>query len=279
MISGNALLSGVIGYPVAHSLSPRLHQYWLARYKVDGAYIPLAVSPDDLAGVIRVLPRMGFRGVNITLPHKEAVLDLVDEMDETAKKIGAINTLIFRDGRVIGRNTDAYGFITNLTSQVELDFSQTKAVVLGAGGAARGICVALQEAGVSEIVLINRTRDRAEAMAASLDKTIRVADWSARHDVLSTAGLLVNTTSAGMKGKDPLDVQLDTLPVESVVTDIVYTPLMTPLLEAAKARGNRVVDGLGMLIHQAVPGFEAWFGHRPDVAGAEKDHLLEVLQW
>ncbi len=267
ILDGQSRLAGVFGWPVAHSRSPRLHGYWLERYGINGAYLPLAARPEDFTDAVRILPRLGFAGANVTLPHKEAAHVLADEIDATAKRIGAVNTLVFEaDGLVRGSNTDAYGFIHNLTEGgAGHDWAGGPAVVLGAGGAARAVLVALDDAGVSEIRLTNRTRARAEELAATLAPGATVVDWDERAAALDGASLLVNTTSLGMAGQAPLDLALDTLPDAALVTDLVYAPLETPLLAAARARGNPAVDGLGMLLHQARPGFHAWFGVDPEV--------------
>ncbi|KLN60874.1 shikimate dehydrogenase [Kiloniella spongiae] len=274
ILSGKARLAGVIGWPISHSKSPRLHGYWLENMGIDGAYLPLAIEPDNFEDALRGLMYSGFSGVNVTVPHKEAALNFCDEVDPLAKRIGAVNTIVFKDGRSYGSNTDAFGFIENLKQGTEnidfsLDFSGAKTIVLGAGGASRGVIVALQDAGVQNIILVNRTRERAEVLAADLssgaDGMITVADWDDRNDVLNDCDLLVNTTSLGMAGQPPLELSLDKLPKSCVVTDIVYAPLITPLLGMAEENGNKTVDGLGMLLHQARPGFEAWFGGKPKV--------------
>lgn len=265
--TGKARVAGVMGWPVAHSRSPRLHGHWLDRYGIDGAYVPFAVPPERLAQAIRALPALGLLGCNLTVPHKVAALALVDRLDETARAIGAVNTLVVHgDGSIEGRNTDAFGFIAALKSaQPGWRAEVGPAVVVGAGGAARAVVWALLRAGVPEIRLINRTAARAERLAADLGGAIRVADWAAREAALDGATLLVNTTTQGMEGQTALPLALDRLPVEAVVDDLVYTPLETPLLAAAAQRGNPVVDGLDMLLHQARPGFEAWFGRHPEV--------------
>jgi shikimate dehydrogenase len=261
-LSGSAKLAGVIGWPVAHSRSPRLHGFWLARHGIDGAYVPLAVPPGRLAEAVRGLLAAGFRGANVTLPHKEAALSLCDEVEESARRAGAVNTLRFEGGRILGSNTDGWGFLESLREQAPgFDPRSGPAVVLGAGGAARAIAAALQDAGCPRIVLVNRTRPRAEALAAALGGAVEVAD----HPPLAEAALLVNTTSLGMVGQPPLEIDLAPLPAAAVVADIVYVPLQTPLLAAARARGLVAVDGLGMLLHQARPGFAAWFGVMPQV--------------
>ncbi len=263
IISGKAKLAGVIGWPVGHSRSPRLHGFWLDQYGIDGAYVPLAVPPERLEQAIRALPALGFRGANVTVPHKEAALRAMDRVDAVARRIGAVNTIVVgADGLLEGRNTDAYGFITNLRRGAPGWRPESgPALVLGAGGAARAVVAALVDAGVPEVRLHNRTAAKAEALAGDIGGPIRVIP---EPDVAGAA-LLVNTTTLGMTGQSPLELDLTDLPADAVVTDIVYTPLITPLLAAAQARGTVIVDGLGMLLHQAVPGFEAWFGVCPEV--------------
>ncbi len=266
-LSGAARVAGVIGWPVAHSRSPRLHGYWLRTYAVDGAYVPLAVAPGHLPSAVRGLSALGFRGVNVTVPHKEAVLGLLDAVQPSARRIGAVNTIVIGpDGRLEGRNTDGEGFLANLRDGAPgWRPGAGPAVVLGAGGAARAVLVALLDAGVAPIHVLNRTHDRAVALAAAYGPPVVAVPWEARAERLAGAALLVNTTSLGMAGQPALELELGALPGDAVVTDLVYVPLETPLLAAARARGNPVVDGLGMLLHQAVPGFEAWFGVRPAV--------------
>lgn len=272
-------LAGVMGWPVAHSRSPRLHGFWLRQHGIAGAYLPLPVRPEDLAQALAALPRLGFSGCNLTVPHKEQALELVDAVDPLARRIGAVNTVVVRaDGRLEGRNTDAFGFIESLRQERPgWKAAAGPAVVIGAGGAARAVVAALADAGAPEIRLVNRTRARAEALAADLGGPVRTVDWAARAPALEGAALLVNTTTLGMKGQAPLDLPLDALPRKAVVNDIVYVPLTTPLLAAARARGNPVVDGLGMLLHQARPGFEAWFGARPEVTAALRRHVAADL--
>lgn len=280
-LSGKARLAGVMGWPVEHSLSPRLHGYWLEQHGIDGAYVPLAVAPNDLPTALTALPALGFRGVNLTLPHKEQALNLCREVDDLARRIGAVNTIVVRDGGLFGSNSDAFGFLENLKGGApDWRAEAAPAVVLGAGGASRAVVVALADAGVPEVRLVNRTRERAEALAAALgplvDGALSVYGWDRREAALAEAGLVVNTTTLGMAGQPPLDLDLGALPVEAVVTDIVYTPLLTPLLQAARTRGNPLVDGLGMLLHQARPGFEAWYGVRPEVTPGLRDFVLSA---
>ena len=277
--SGKAKLAGVIGWPVGHSSSPRLHGYWLEHYGIDGAYVPLGVDPANFERVLRVLPLLGFVGVNVTVPHKEAALAAVDVVEPLAQRIGAVNTVIVRrDGGLEGRNSDAYGFLENIKTAVPgWDAASGPAVVLGAGGAARAVCAALVGGGAPEVRVVNRTAARAEALAAAIGGPCRVRPWSERCGVLDGAGLLVNATTLGMTGQPPLDLDLDRLPTAAVVNDVVYAPLETALLKMAARRGNRTVDGLGMLLHQARPGFKAWFGVEPEVTLALRAFLSQDL--
>jgi shikimate dehydrogenase len=266
-LTGRASLAAVMGWPVGHSLSPRLHGHWLRRHGVDGAYVPLAVPPDCLAQALRALPALGFRGCNLTIPHKEAALALVDRATPLASRIGAVNTVVVEpDGTLSGDNTDGFGFLASLAAGAPRWRADAgPAVLLGAGGAARAVAVALLEAGAPEVRLLNRTPDRAGRLASALDGPVVAVAWAERTAALAGATLLVNTTSLGMAGQPPLVLVLDALPRTALVTDVVYTPLVTPLLAVARARGNPVVDGLGMLLHQARPGFRAWFGPDPAV--------------
>ena len=275
-LSGNARLAGVIGWPIAHSRSPRLHGYWLERYGIDGAYLPFAVRPERLAAALAGLPALGLRGINVTLPHKEAALGRCARVTEAARRIGAVNTIVVtEDGQLEGSNTDAFGFLAHLAASLPGFRPEAgPAVLLGAGGAARAIAVALLDAGVPELRLVNRTRERAEALSAVLGPRARLVDWGGRARALEGATLLVNSTTLGMTGQPALDLDLTALPRAAVVYDIVYVPLETPLLAAARARGHPVVDGLGMLLHQARPGFAAWFGREPEVDSALRDFVL-----
>ncbi|MDE0942492.1 MAG: shikimate dehydrogenase [Alphaproteobacteria bacterium] len=279
-ISGGAKLAGVTGWPIAHSRSPRLHNYWLQQYGIDGAYVPLAIAPGDFEQAIRALPKLGFAGCNVTMPHKEAALQVVDQVDPAAKRIGAVNTIVVaEDGSLAGSNTDAFGFIQALHDGApDLDLNTGAAVMVGAGGAAKAIAVALLDAGVPELIILNRTEARAHELAGSLDDDkITVLNWGQRSSCLGAANFLVNSTTQGMQGQPPLDLALDDLASGAVVMDAVYTPLLTPLLAGAKARGNHIVDGLGMLLHQARPGFAAWFGHEPVVDRGLREHVLADL--
>ena len=279
IISAAAKVAGVIGWPVGHSLSPRLHGYWLEHHGIDGAYVPLAVRAEAFAEAVAALPSLGFAGANVTLPHKEAALRAVQSADDVARRIGAVNTItVGADGSLAGSNSDAFGFLENLRQGASgWRPAAGPAVVLGAGGAARAVTAALVDAGVPEVRLVNRTAARAAAVAADIGGPITVSAWADRSRGLDDAALLVNTTSLGMRGKAPLDLDLEGLPPAAVVNDIVYVPLQTPLLAAARGRGNPVVDGLGMLLHQARPGFAAWFGKEPDVTAKMRAFVLAGL--
>ena len=274
-------LVGVIGWPIAHSLSPFLHTHWFKRYDRVGVYVPLSVPPERLAAALDGLPALGFAGCNVTLPHKQAVFERVDEHDAAALAMRAVNTvLILPDGRLRGLNTDGAGFLAHLRAeQPTLNLAGKRALLLGTGGAARAIARVLLDAKIGRLGLCNRTRGRAEALAVDLnaDDRIEIVSWEEREAALEGLALLVNTTSLGMTGKPPLDLGLDALPRDAVVDDIVYRPLQTPLLAAARARGNPTVDGLGMLLHQAVPGFAHWGGVTPAVDAATRRAVLTVL--
>jgi shikimate dehydrogenase len=269
----------VIGWPVEHSRSPSIHRYWLAQYGIDGAYEKEAVRPEDLASFLGSLEKRGYVGANVTLPHKEAALRLAAVADEAARAIGAANTLwLDQTGRLCAGNTDAYGFISNLEAEAPAwNEGRRPAVVLGAGGAARAILHGLLSEGAASIIVSNRTRRRAEELAKTFGPSVTVVDWADRESALGGAGLLVNATSLGMTGKEQLDLDLTALPADAVVADIVYSPLETELLAAARARGNRTVDGLGMLLYQAVPGFERWFGVRPKVTPKLRAQVAATL--
>jgi shikimate dehydrogenase len=271
-----------MGWPVSHSRSPVLHNFWLEEQGIDGVYVPLPVEPDRLEQALRALPVLGFRGCNLTIPHKQRALLIVDKIEPLARRIGAMNTVIVAaDGSLEGRNTDAYGFRESLRGSVpNWDPIAGPAVVLGAGGAARAVIAALIEEKVSEIRVVNRTLTRAETVAAALAAAsvrITVHAWEKRNDVLDGAGLLVNTTSLGMVGEPELNVDLAALPEAAVIVDIVYVPLETPLLAEGRKRGNRVVDGLGMLLHQGRPGFEAWYGAPVQVTRDLRAAVLTTL--
>ena len=281
-ISGKAALAGVLGWPVSHSRSPLLHNYWFERYRLDGVYVPLAVKPADLTAVITALPRMGFRGCNVTLPHKEQMLQLVDDVDPLAAEIGAVNTvLVDEDGGLRGLNTDGIGFLAHLSATVPAWPDEVERVVLiGAGGAARALAATFIAEGVTELAIVNRTVERARTLLDRLDHgqtRTKVIGWEGRDAALDGAQLLINTSSLGMTGQPPLELSLEHLPAGAIVADIVYAPLMTALLEVAGRRGHRTVEGLGMLLHQAVPGFAHWGGVTPEVDTATRDVVVAAL--
>ncbi|HBR68954.1 MAG TPA: shikimate dehydrogenase [Rhodospirillaceae bacterium] len=258
----------VIGHPVTHSKSPRIHNYWIKKYGLDGNYDAVDIPCENLREGVAELVAKGYRGFNVTIPHKEAVLSLCDELDEGAQQIGAVNTVVIDGGKLRGRNTDAFGFIQNIRQEApKFSFAAGSAVVLGAGGAAKAVVHGLLEHGTPEVFVLNRTKEKALILAKSSlapDKVV-IANWDERSKVLEGASLLVNTTALGMEGKDTLDIDLALLPRDALVTDIVYTPLYTPLLVDAKKRGHKTVTGIGMLLHQARPAFQAWFGVMPEV--------------
>lgn len=271
-------LAGVIGHPIAHSRSPALHGFWLRRYGVKGHYIPMDVAPADLEATLHHLPKIGFVGLNVTIPHKEAVLKIADVITDRAALIGAANTLIFRkDGKIHADNTDGAGFIANLRQNAP-DWvpAAGPAAVFGAGGAARAVVAALIEVGVPEIRISNRSRPRAEALRADFGAKLVVYDWVQAANMLEGAATVINTTSLGMAGKPEFRVPLDALEPGAVVNDLVYNPLKTQFLQEAEARGAVTVDGLGMLLHQAAPGFERWFGPNPAVDDETRQAVLSA---
>ncbi|MEX2648783.1 MAG: shikimate dehydrogenase [Alphaproteobacteria bacterium] len=274
-LSGKARVAGVMGWPVSHSRSPRLHGFWLEAYGIDGAYVPFAVRPEHLVQALGALPALGLAGVNLTVPHKEAALASLDEIEPLARRIGAVNTVVVdAAGRLVGSNTDVFGFMANLREAAPAWRADSgPGVVLGAGGAARAVCAGLLDAGVAAIRLVNRSPARAERLAHDLGGPITVRPWSERPGALEGATLVVNTTMLGMAGQPPLDLALDPVAPGCVVCDLVYVPLETLLLARARARGLVAVDGLGMLLHQARPGFAAWFGLEPEVTAALRDHV------
>lgn len=276
MASPDVRKAGVIGWPVAHSLSPALHRYWLKRYRIAGEYEALPVAPEALKEFIKHMPQEGYRGANVTVPHKETVMPFLDEVDESARAIGAVNTIVMDRGGLKGFNTDAYGFAENLR-QYGFPAARNKAVVLGAGGAAKAVCHALAKERFAQIVIAARTAAKAKAIAKALPIKTSVIGWENRSAALEGADLLVNATSLGLQGGESLEMDLSRLPETAIVSDVVYTPLDTPLLKAARARGNRTIDGLGMLLHQAAPAFEAWFGVRPEVDEETRKQVLACI--
>ncbi len=259
----------VVGWPAKHSRSPLIHRHWLAEHGIAGDYVIEEVAPDDFPGFLAALDQRGYAGCNVTVPHKVAAAGLVSRLDEAAGALQAVNTIWYEDGDLCAGNTDVYGFLANLDETAPgWDAAVDKAIVLGAGGAARAVVFALIGRGAGRVEIVNRSSERAEALAASYPNQACAASWNDLPRALEGASLLVNTTSLGMAGMPPLDIDLDPLPGEAVVNDIVYVPLETGLMAAARRRGLLAVDGLGMLLHQAVPGFERWFGVRPTVTPA-----------
>ena len=278
IVSGAARLAGVMGWPVAHSRSPRIHGYWLEEKGIDGAYLPLAVRPEDLDAALAALPALGFRGCNLTAPHKEAALKRMDSLSETARRIGAVNTVtVAEDGALHGDNTDGFGFVSHLRQEAPSWDAGGPVAMLGAGGAARAVVDALSAEGVPEIRVVNRSPDRAVALAEAAGERVHAQPWEQRAAALEGCGLLVNTTQLGQVGKPTLDLDLDRLPADAVVYDLVYAPLETDLLREARARGHLGVDGLGMLIHQARPGFAAWFGAEAEATPGHRAFAAEGL--
>ncbi len=261
------MLAGVMGWPVMHSRSPMLHNYWFEQHKLAGTYVPLAIEPGKLGPALRALAPLGFAGCNLTIPHKEKALEIVDEIAPTAKKMGAISCVTVRkDGTLLGSNNDGYGYIhALLDAYPDWKADAGPIVVIGSGGGARAVTMILSERGAKEIRLFNRTLTRSQTLQRDFGGPITALPWDERHNGLEGAALVVNTTSQGMVGQGDLDLRLDKLPTTAIVSDIVYIPRETPLLAAARARGNRTVNGLGMLLHQARPAWEAWFGISPKV--------------
>ena len=261
------LLASVMGWPVMHSRSPMLHNYWMRQHALTGVYVPLAIQPDGLAAALRALHPLGFSGCNLTLPHKQTAMAVVDEVDEVARRIGAISCVTVRaDGSLAGTNNDCFGFIHNLKQEhPNWRADAGPAVVLGAGGGARAVCYALMQAGATEIRVVNRSFARAQSLAADFGAPLQALPWEQRHAALDGAAMVVNTTSLGMAGQPALDIRLDALPKTALAADIIYIPLETPLLAAARRRGNRTSNGLGMLLHQARPAWKLWFGIEPAV--------------
>jgi shikimate dehydrogenase len=261
------LLAGVMGWPVMHSRSPMLHNFWFRQHALAGTYVPLAIRPEGLAAALRALHPLGFAGVNLTIPHKQQAMTIVDEVDTVAKRIGAISCVVVRpDGSLSGSNNDCYGFIHNIKQeQPDWRADSGPVVVIGAGGGARAACYGLAQEGAREIRLVNRTIARARAIAEEFGGPIEALPWEQRHDALEGATMVVNATSCGMVGQPALDIRLDKLPASALAADIIYIPLETPFLAAARRRGNRTVNGLGMLLHQGRPAWKAWFGIEPEV--------------
>lgn len=278
MTSSGHKRAGVAGWPIAHSLSPSLHGFWIAEHKLDASYEPLAIKPEEFEQAVLALPGQGFRGLNVTLPHKEAAFRLATSHDDAARATGAVNTIVFEYGGVSGRNTDVFGFAESVRESGVTDLNGATALVLGAGGASRAVIAALLTMRAARITVVNRTIDKAQALAAFFGGRVATAAWADLPDQLSRTNVLVNTTSLGMTGQPALDVDLGPMPQDGVVIDIVYRPLETPLLARARARGLKAIDGLGMLLHQARPGFAAWFGIEPKVTPQLRAHLISILE-
>jgi shikimate dehydrogenase len=267
--------AGIIGWPVNHSRSPILHGYWLRKYGLAGSYERIPIAPDNFKAAFRALSDQGFVGANVTIPYKQTAMACCDELDPIAKRLGAVNTVVITHGRYSGFNTDGFGFMENLRQNAPgWKPNAGPAVIIGAGGAARAVIAALSDAGVKEIRLFNRTLARARQLASDLGGPISPSDWGGLNSGLSGCHLLVNCSSLGMTGEPPLEISLHALPLAAFVYDLVYSPLRTPLLQAAAARGNPTIDGLGMLIHQARPGFAAWFGVMPEADDMVRNLLL-----
>lgn len=266
--------AGVIGHPIAQSKSPLIHGYWLETYGIDGEYARYDIAPESLRDEVMKLRDAGLSGFNVTMPHKQSIMEICTTLNDEAKRIGAVNTVVFYpSGEIEGRNTDAYGFLENAKeAQPGFNWNQGPCVVLGAGGAARAILFALKREGVTDIRITNRTIERAEELAEEFGAT--VYDWSEKEKALIGAGNLINTTSLGMTGKDELQIDLTGLKNDALVYDIVYVPLMTDLLKQAEEKNFKIVTGIGMLLHQARPGFEAWFGKKPEVTEELRERIL-----
>ncbi len=272
----------VCGWPIEHSRSPIIHNYWLKQHRLDGTYVKKAILPEKLFSFLKNLEQGGFAGGNVTLPHKEMACKIVDQLDPVAAKLEAVNTVWLENGLLHGANTDGYGFLANLDQHAkgwdQPNPTTSGAIVLGAGGASRAIIHALQSRGYSDIRLVNRTISRAEQLARKFTPGVSAHSWQALPELMADAGIIVNTTSLGMAGNPPLEIDLARLPLGCLVTDIVYVPLETPLLQMAAQRGLRTVDGLGMLLHQAVPGFEKWFGVKPVVSDELRQLVISDME-
>mgnify|MGYP000703368946 CR=1 FL=1 len=278
-MNNSFIIAGVMGWPVAHSRSPLIHNHWIRQFNLSGAYGFFPVQPNNLESAIRGLQALGLAGCNITIPHKVNAMAYVDWVHPLAKRIGAINTIVVKaDGTLHGFNNDGYGYLQSLReAQPNWQADTGPAVVLGAGGAARAIVVSLIDAGATEIRILNRTRSKAEELAQEFGQVITAYDWSERADALNNAALLINTTNQGMHGESALDIDLTQLPTSALVSDAIYIPLETPLLAAARLRGNTTVNGLGMLLHQARPAFKAWFGVMPEVTPELKNAIMATF--
>lgn len=273
------LMVGVMGWPVMHSRSPLMHNYWMVQQGLKGTYVPLAIEPGKLAEALRALQPLGFSGCNLTIPHKLEAMSIVDEVDEVAKRIGAISCVVVReDDALFGTNNDWLGFIGNLKEQQPgWRADAGPATVIGAGGGSRAVCYGLLHEGATEIRLVNRTQEKATAIAEEFGGPINVLPWAGRHDALEGAAMAINTTSQGMVGEAPLDIRLDKLAKTALAADIIYTPLDSPFLEAARERGNSTVNGLGMLIHQGPPAWKRWFGIEPTVTAELRERMEQSI--
>lgn len=271
---------GVVGYPINHTLSPRLHSYWLKKYNINGTYEAIEKSPEEIEDFITHLSSYGFAGLNITLPYKEIAAKFVNILDENANRLGAINTIYMdSDGILHGVNTDGFGFIENLISNVPTwKPSDGPAVVLGAGGAAKAVVASLLDRGLDQVFVANRTQKKAKALKEKIGGSIYVINWDERSKILKDVALIINTTSLGMIGQPPLNIDLNLLPKKAIVYDIVYSPMLTPLLKSGQKRSHKIVGGIGMLLHQARPGFQKWFGRDPKVTETLKNHVILELQ-
>jgi len=275
----DTIKAAVIGHPIKHSKSPLIHNYWIEQAELNGSYEAIDIAPENLKAGVQNLIDDGYTGFNVTIPHKETIMALCDEIDANAEMCGAVNTVVIKDGKLIGHNTDSFGFLTNIKQAYPgFDFEEGAAVVIGAGGAARAVVSGLVGHRVPEVILVNRTRERAGTIAQDIGlgtDLVEVVDWDERHDVLQWANLVVNTSSLGMQGQPPLDLNLNKLSTTALVNDIVYSPLETPLLTKAKERGNPTVTGIGMLLHQARPAFNEWFGIMPNVDDTLQELVLK----
>lgn len=278
MVTTTRPVACVVGWPIAHSRSPVIHRFWLKEYGIDGDYVAKALEPENAETFFRGFAASGFVGCNVTVPHKELAFAAIGDAGPAARAIGAINTIWLEDGRTVGANTDAAGFLANLDQEAPMwDRGHSAAIVLGAGGAARAVIWALAERGFGKVHVVNRTAERADTLAARFRGPVSAAPWEALPSLLGEVSVVVNTTTLGMRGQPDLDIDLSPLKPAALVTDIVYVPLVTPLIAAARARGLRTVDGLGMLLHQAVPGFQKWFGRRPVVTPALRQAVLATM--
>lgn len=273
------ILAGVMGWPVAHSRSPVIHNHWIRQYGLQGAYGLFPVKPGQLEAALRGLSALGMAGCNVTIPHKVDAMALMDHVDPLARRMGAINTIVVgEDGSLHGYNNDGFGYIQSLKdAKPDWRAGDEPITVLGAGGAARAVVLSLIDQGATHIRLLNRTRDKAQALAAEFGSAVTALDWDERHAALEGAALLVNTTNQGMHGQPPLELKLDALPTSALVSDVIYIPLETPLLAAARERGNPTVNGLGMLLNQARPAFKAWFGVLPEITPELRQAIMATF--